>query len=391
MDILDTNEKALSSQPGPSLNSAKLPEINEFLKQCLSYPSGDNCQPFRFRILSNNSFEIYHNQEISKHRLNFSNLASYVSFGTLLETISLVGKKYFLTANMEIHLPPFSAKIKSEKWAVVRLESSQSKSSHWDLKLAETLNLRATDRGAYRRDHLLAEDVEWLNQEASKNPHLKFSFQHQLSVEFKKAIFTIEEEFWKDMPAVKEVLRWIRFSKRAIQETKDGMSWGSLQLSFLQKPVLMLCQKFPIFAKVGALLGATKSQRNALKGLIKNTGGFGWLALSQHDPLHAVSAGRTYFRMWLYLNNRGYGFQPLTLATLPSFHSHFFPMPTDWPKKLLNIYPKTLRTLQRDSQFNATWVPLIGFRTGLSSPLPAQARSPRKDLDSVTLTSMTDK
>lgn len=360
-------------------------ELSELLSQCLSYPSGDNCQPFRFHTLGSNEFEIHHDDEIARHRLNFSNIASCLSFGTLLETISLVSINMGFQAQIETFLPACLSTRGLQKWAKVSLIKAITPVKTEERQMYEALGARAAHRGRYESETLPEEVVRWLEADACNNPNLIFSFQNRLSADLTLTLLNLEQQAWKDPVLFRDITKWIRFSRTSATKSRDGMTWGSLGLPVFQKPLLKLVSLFPTIHKVSANLGATAGQRNTLAHLLKHSGGFGWIALASQSHADVISAGRTYNRMWLYLTARGYAFQPLSLATFPAFAYHFQGLPPDWPKRLHPYYPKVIELIQRDAKIDAKWIPLWGFRTGKADAIPIDSRCLRKSLNQVSV------
>lgn len=361
-------------------------ELTSILNQCLSYPSGDNCQPFRFKILGDSEFEIHHDEDVARHRLNISSHASCLSLGTLLETISLVASNSGYKAVIELFFPAGLRTRGLQRWASVRLVTNAEPPSEADKELHAAIPLRAVKRTRYESENLPEDVVRWLKFEAARNPNIAFSFQNVLSPDLTAELLDIEEETWKDIRLAKDILKWIRFSKSSAEKSRDGMTWKSLGLPFFQKPFLKLFTLFPSLYKVSTSAGSTKGQRKSLEDSLTNSGGFGWIALSGHDHMQVVSVGRTYFRMWLFLTGRGYAFQPLSLATFPAYAHAFGALPEDWPAALHPRYQNIVHLIQRDMKVSANWIPIWGFRTGKSDPSTQTARCLRKDLADVSLT-----
>ncbi len=360
-------------------------DISSFIDRCLSYPSGDNCQPFRFRVFGDNRFEIFHDDRIGKHRLNLSNRASILSLGALLETVSLTALNDGFAAKFESHVAHVSQEQHLQKWVTVTLEKAPMPINESDKELYKAIPIRAVKRGRYAVEAPSTEILQWLKLEAANNSNIAFSFQSSLSSDLNDTLLSIEEEMWKDLRLAKDVFKWIRFTKQAAEKTRDGMTWRSLGLPFFQKPFMKLFSHFPNLYKLVADRGSTAGQKNMLKDHIKHSSGFGWLALKSADKNQLVSAGRTYFRLWLYLAARGYAFQPMSLATFPAFEAHFHGLPQDWPKILHDYYPRLRELIRRDSNMEAQWVPIWGFRTGRATPLPREARCLRKSFQEVSL------
>lgn len=358
-------------------------DLEKLLKSCLNYPSGDNCQPFQFNILSSTSFEIYHDSEKSKHRLNFLHSASLISFGSLIETISLQALSINQKIDIDYSVADFSKMTGRQLWAKISISRTTQEITNSEPLLWKHLANRCVDRRPYGSAPVPSNLIQWLTKEAQKNSNLSFGFSRELSPELTTVLMKNEEVAWKDIFLVKDILKWIRFNKKVAQQTKDGMTWKSLQLKSFQKPFMKLFSIFPRIYYFIAQLGATKANSDILKQQFKNSGGFGWLALSTSDPIQIIDSGRTFFRMWVYLNSQGYGFQPIALATLPTHQFHFQKLPDNWSTKLKKMYPKVAALIQKDFHIPPEFIPIIGFRTGQTTPLQQEAYCLRKPLHEV--------
>lgn len=355
-------------------------DLLPFLESCLSYPSGDNAQPFRFRILSQTQFEVFFDNKIAHHRLDPNKTASLLAFGSLLELISLQALKIGYKLEFETYFPQALKQEGLSKWAKVLLRKSKDEISETDLNLQIAIGIRCTDRRNYKTEPLPERVIQWLTSEANKTESLAFAFHDRLSPQLEKTLLNIEEEAWKDTKAVADVFSWIRLTDRVAKETRNGMTWRSLGLAFFQKPMVQIFRDFPNFYKFLIPLGATKQNRFILKNQIRHSGGFGWVAIKKYEPLEILEAGRIVMRMWLYLNKQGYGFQPMTLGVLPAFESHFEKLPKDWAPQLKSMYNELLDVIQKDSMMKREFIPLWGFRTGLIAPLPVKARTLRQSI-----------
>ncbi len=359
------------------------------IAESLAFPSADNSQPFRFRIVSDSEFEIFHDSARARHRLNHGNLASHLALGTLLESLRLVAANAGLGLKTKVTIPATTTTSGGEepleRWARVEIAATGASASDADRELARALPLRVTDRRAYSRDPLSQADVRRLHQEASTQPALTFAFRDTLGRDAENLMLEIEEEQWKDLRAAADVFAWIRFNETKALETRDGMTWPSLALPRIQKPLLLLFQRvFPLYAFL-VRFGATKGHRAMLKRQLRGTGGFGWIAVADADPETLVDAGRAYFRIWVYLCSRGHGFQPLSFATLPAFMKWRLSLPADWSAKLLSAYERLLPVLRAEAGFGPEVYPLWGFRTGHAPPFPAAARTLRKPVEELLI------
>lgn len=350
------------------------------LSECANYPSGDNAQPFRFKILNGNSFEIFHIAEIARHRLNFKNMTSILSLGTFMETVSLVAKKHNLQCEFILDSEVWKTE-KNSAWALVKLSTLRTEASEDDHFLIQKMSQRCVDRRLYSTAELRAEDIKWIEKEASLNSRIQFTYHHKLQPELIEALIKLEPLFWKDFRIAKDIFDWIRFDQKKLEITRDGMNWQSLGLARHLKPVLKMLCDFPKIYQFLTRLGATKSNVKILSNQLRHSGGFGLFAARSTEIIDLIEISRTYFRIWLYLNAKGYAFQPITFSTFTLYQYLTQNLPDDWPKKILNEYPELLKAWKIQCAFDENVIPVWGFRVGWPiAEMPVIARTLRKDI-----------
>ena len=97
-----------------------------------------------------------------------------------------------------------------------------------------------------------------------------------------------------------------------------------------------------------------------------------------------MQAGRLIFRMWVYLNQQGYGFQPINLAAISSFLDQQRLLPPDWLPSLKVLYPQIVQIFQRDAVLPQEFIPVWGFRTGrVKKGFPESATTYRLPVEQV--------
>ena len=127
-------------------------DVERLLDRVATYPSGDNCQPFRFEWDGSRLAVIY---EVDRgaHRLNPGHILSWMTLGFVLETIDLAASEQGLDADWELPAGTPVAELPS----VVRVRLARS--GRAPLPLAAQLSRRRTVRAAYRVDSGLPSEL----------------------------------------------------------------------------------------------------------------------------------------------------------------------------------------------------------------------------------------
>ena len=355
--------------------------IMSILTQSLSYPSGDNCQPFRFKILSDHDFEIIYIHTLNKHHLNTGNLASYLSLGTLIEAISISSRASGYESHATLTPPALTDESPTQQtWAVMKLVKSAVPADSDTQFLFDNLARRETNRFSYGRTPVAKEMTAWIKNEALKHPGISFSFHDSMNAELKNLIGDFEQAIWKDSRSVKDIFRWIRFEANAVRDTKDGMPFAGLGVAPFQKPFLKLFSAFPNLFLAFTHFGITRENKKLMQTWLQNSAGFGFVAVPGKEFAQVVGAGRLIFRIWVYLNAHGYGFQPLTLATLIPFANKFELLSKDFPELIQRLSPAMQTAIRKDSSFIENHLPIWGFRTGPVKALTTTQRTLRRNI-----------
>lgn len=363
-------------------------QIRRIVEAASRAPSGENCQPWKFHwdgeILS-----VLHDFSRSIHNLDCRHHASYLALGCLLESISLASSAEGWKARFELDLPddrgkdaPAEARGSSAaEWARVGFEPTSSRPD----ALADTLAWRATDRRLHRGGSLEEPVFRQISSEASRYPACGLRFQGEPSRELLHYLASAETYVWKQPAAHRDLMRWIRFDRRQAKALRDGLPWPSLAINYFQSRVLRLCRSF----RVQKLLNRPAFLhhiRRMTKKQIRSSAGLGCLTVRSMDPKALVEAGRLGFRVWLWLNRSGYGFHPMTIASLSIYNYRAGTLQEGASNEFVRLFASGHGVLRRAFGFSSTEVPVWMFRTGLSPAVPDAARTPRRRLDEILTT-----
>ena len=217
--------------------------LEELIEKCLRYPSPDNAQCFSFRILDQSQFEIIHDADLSRHRLNMAQIPIFLALGGLLETASLVTAQSGMSLHPEMLFSATDDLNKTRAWVRIKLTPDAKIKSD---PLVEALDKRFTDRRLFLKQPLPPEKILELKQISERSEKIKFIYQNKLHPNMLEKFLIIEEEIWKDSPLAADILNWIRFTRKSAETTRDGLSWPTLGLSLFQKPWLALFRRFPV-------------------------------------------------------------------------------------------------------------------------------------------------
>ncbi len=294
--------------------------VELLINAALKAPSGDNCQPFRFKIENSNTILIRHLENRGHHFLNHANCASLLSLGAVLE--SLVVEAAGLGLQAEVELSASIGSATGSNWARVILEKSESNLE--DKHLVGAFKKRWTCREPLFNEPLSEKTkLECAKEAAISTPDIKIYFGKPEDSEFLKFLKTCEVFLWKHPQGAVDFLKMIRFPGPDWDQAVDGLSIQELGVKSHEVMSLKLMRKYPsiipVFYHLGLKLMAQQVfQRNYLQSS-------GYIVFTAHPekspcPMKTiVDVGRSVMRVWLSLSSQGYVAQPATLSTLLSY------------------------------------------------------------------------
>jgi len=339
-------------------------------------PSGDNCQPWSFQA-EKDKLIILHDESRGRHALNRKNHASLISLGCLAEGLSIASSVEGLRAEVT---PLFTTEPPElgKAWAEVRFRPSADRVN----PLVVALINRCTDRSLYKGGDLCDPVFRDIASDAVPfaDIEIRMISQSQYSQKFLDVACQTETCVWTDEKAQQDLMRWIRFSDKEVQSTRDGMPWRTLGISYPESRILKLCRSFAtqqLMNKAGFLAQSRKVTR---KQILSSAGILAWVT---HHPSAAAlyAVGRLSFRAWLRLVKMGYAAQPMTLTSLSLYDMATGALDPKEPAE--SLLKQSLPAIQEAFSMGPNQLPVWMLRTGLSEGLPPETRCLRLPVESI--------
>ncbi|MFT5923950.1 MAG: hypothetical protein ACI9LE_000942 [Paraglaciecola sp.] len=333
------------------------------------YPSGDNCQCFRFHFSEpQQRLSIIYKAELAKHTLVYDDFVLTLTLGGLLEYLRIAFLHHGFAINYQTHPEDFSP---YQDHAVATLTFSKGAATANEIKLA-TLKNRVTDRRAFLPPANLRKDLATCLFDSPLDVSA-----HTEAVDDTLQFFSICDSLvWQSRPLGMDIFNSVNFTQAPL----TGLPPTNLGISKLQVLPIKLIQKQAAFYDIFKLCGAQNTQTKTQLTLWQSSRAF----LCASHPKNASWAQKIIFSqqlmsLTLRLSELGYAFQPSTLST-----------------EILNLPIKPLRNLQTTAALklhqvedklshvrtclglNATQQVLWIIRCGkVQSPLPQKARTHR--------------
>jgi hypothetical protein len=363
---------------------------NALLRAAQTAPSGDNCQPLRYRW-QGDRLAITVNQSRAAHALNFHDTATLLSLGATLECLVIEATRFGLEARIEL----VPAEARSPSLSGERAPPSAVVQFSFDGRerdpLASYLSLRRTDRRPFRGGELPPAVVDSAPIDGAAVHWLERgepgSSGDRALRELAKVAAKIEMEMWRDPNVHRDFYRWLRFGNAA-DRTGDGMPMATLAISSLESIAIRLGKSFAFQSLVNATGGLLVARRHTEMVLASSAALFCVTAPRPESPaspaslLDLCAVGRLALRTWLRLAAIGFGVQPHTLTSHFAFGhlAGLLPRGSRWDTR----GREGLAALSAAFAIPEDRTPVWLFRTGDVRGLPPPAHCPRLPTRAVT-------
>ena len=264
-------------------------------------PSPHNVQPWRLRILSDDTADLF----IEKHRTlpKEDTTGSFIilTMGIFIEALSIVAENHSLRLTFQLHKPPSEftpehiAKAEGEllPFARLKLEQGSEGESVYDDAL---FLVRRTSRISYSPEPIPHKTVDALSELARAWGHTYTQVTAPETIEqiLKRNIEAVFEDL-NLRPYHDEIVEWFRFTDRSSRTTRDGLDYrcmNSSRTSFWLAARVPRLMQFPLTRQV---------LQKVYRRQLGNVPAIGVLAGPFWAPESAFETGRFLLRFWLEL------------------------------------------------------------------------------------------
>lgn len=294
--------------------------MRSLIQAALEAPSGENAQPWRFRIDAN-AVSLYHNQGSDESLYNYNNYGTLVCEGAALENMLVMADSIGLNASLALFPDPTYTNLIGK----VSLNGTKSPGS---AGLAGIIPTRTTNRKAYKKSALKEEDanaVEAAGAAFSADGVRVMRITDRKKINRLASVGSSNEEIMLG----NEELHGFFFShltwtKAEDQKQKTGFYIKTLELP---PPAQFLFKLFRSWKVMQSLkkLGFTKMVGKQNAGTYASSAEFGIITVPEITPKNMVLAGRAFERVWLTAASRGIQIQPLTGTIFMNFFAKNVP------------------------------------------------------------------
>lgn len=279
--------------------------VQKLLEAAVMAPSGDNVQPWDIQVSENfTQIDLYNLPDKDRSYYNYQQSASYIAHGALIENMLIAAKQ--LGCQLEYQL--FPNKEDDNYIAKISLSSAEAQPEPLYAAIFE----RCTNRFLYKRTEVSSEVLQALEDSVKDIDSAKVSLVNQ-----KDKVKQLAKELMVNDRIVfecKEIHQFlfdkIRWNKKQIEETRDGMPVDTLGLSFIEKLAFPML-RFWWYVRAANIFGLSKIVGLKCWWGCCNSSILGMVTIKGNDKIAFIEGGRASQRLWLEASNQGFALQPI--------------------------------------------------------------------------------
>lgn len=339
-------------------------------------PSGDNCQPWRFEW-DGEALRVRRDARRAEHVLDHDGAASRLTLGCVIEALTLgaahgerLRAEVVVSAEGEGH---------DAVWATARFTEGDADPA--EAPLFRALPDRVTDRRMFRGGSATHPVLDAILADAGRGDgRVAAHVTRPRGDDLLDYLAAVDGYVWQSERVYRDVMKWMRWSKREIAATRDGVPWCSAGIDLPETSLLRLSLA-PFARRLASGLGVEAASRLWLRRQLASSAAL--VCVTARAPVDLVAAGRLGLRAWLRLASAGWGVQPLTLAALFAHAASLDHLPPGTTAAQRALFSRGRGVLTRAFGLGADESPVWMFRTGVSDPLPDHMRSLRLPVERI--------
>lgn len=314
-------------------------KLKKLIESAIKAPSGHNTQPWKFKIVDN-TIQIHPDFSRSLPVVDADHHALYISLGCAAENMLIASTHEGLDAKVEF--------VKDQEGTeYISIDFTPNGPVEPD-GLFDWIEKRQSTKNKYTDRPVPDDDLDQLRRSFDFEGISFLTITNKEEIEkLTPLIIEGSNRQFENRAFVKELISWIRFSKKEALQAKDGVWAASMGMPGVGRWIGGIV--------MGNLVSA-KSEAKRWEGLIGASAGLALFVSQENDVRHWVSLGRALQR---------YG---LTATRLSISHAHM-----NMPCEEIEVREKLARHLELGDKH-----PLLLLRFGYSSPMPYSYRRDAK-------------
>ncbi len=337
--------------------------IRKILEIAIHAPSGENCQPWKFKIKDNQIY-LFNIPERDQSPYNFKQRGSFVAHGTLIENI-IIASSFF---GFETQVSLFPDISDTNLVAIISLNKSNPKEE----PLFGYIVKRSTNRKSYKKTPLLPEDKQAILDSVNEISRGKILItENKEDIKDLSLVGSMNERLVLENQALHDFLfSHITWTEKENQEKKMGFYIKTLELPLPARFAFKIFSKWERLKRFHKL-GVSRSVWKQNGGVYASSSAIGVIAIDGNKNEDFVTVGRITQRMWLTATKLGLSLQPMTgvLFFMQRIKEGNY---EPFSKEQVDIIKESYVKVQKKFNLQNENIPMM-FRIGYSSPPTARA------------------
>jgi hypothetical protein len=262
--------------------------------------SSHNTQPWKVEVSGDSLIQLYADTTRALSVVDPEHRELNMSLGAFIENLTLAAGGLGYNTNIKLNDD------KTNNILVAEIQVNKAPTTHYNLELIEK---RRTLRTPFDTTSISEKDINKLR--APDSQHIHFFSSHSKEGDFiaQKTLEGYTQEAYNEA-AQNELVKWLRFSDKDVNEKKDGLTTAGMQIDgisgfFVRHFVKPEDTKKEMFVKGG--IDKTKDQ-------VMNCGGWIVITSSKNGFEEWIQTGRLYEHIHLTCTQLQIGFQPMNQA-----------------------------------------------------------------------------
>lgn len=288
-------------------------EVKELVHYAIMAPSGGNVQPWKW-LYKDKKLMLFNDINRSISILNYKNTASLLSLGAATE--NLVLKAHEMGLEVEINKFPLG----DENNLIATFNFSKNKSlnteNHTNDNLIKVVPNRLTNRNLSNSTPLKEEDEKYFFDvvQSVNGAELKLFKEPNTIEQLKEVLAEVDKLFMTNKAGHTHFIHEIRWNKREVEETRDGIDINTLDLTPTERAGLIVSKNWNVTKhikkwKLGNEFGKLS------KKAVDSSSALGMITMPSFNSENFFDGGRAVQKLWLTATDRGIAFQPMSIST----------------------------------------------------------------------------
>ncbi len=285
-------------------------QVNDIVQNACLAATGGNTQPWKW-IWKDNMLALFHDQHFSTSFLDYRHRGSYIGFGGAMDNLEQRARALGFQAKRLYQLKDFGERLV----AVYSFHNQESEPAPFQI-YGDRLANRMTNRYRAEQYKPLEDRFKLEIGEALDNSGFKMTWveDQERMEKLSQIIGRIERQRILDPWGHRDFIHEARWTKEQAEQTRNGVDLRTIELSEADKVGFKLIQDGNAIAQLREW-----DMGNALIKMstdsMKDISALALLHCDDHSAKAMVEGGKWVNRIWLYLNNQGVSYQPVSPAT----------------------------------------------------------------------------